>query len=155
MISNTRIYPLRTSSNLWKIKLYSKHICNDDCKISYYEEPISDDSSIMFIVDNPGYDHDTKTCKYSYTLNHSSVKIDCFNKNDPKTIDGEMMFENQIVIPDRKINVNLSFPLKYTKNILIETDNDLGFSLNEIIYKIQQIYRWIYKREEETCSEKE
>lgn len=155
MLSNTRIYPLRTSSNVWKIKLYSKHICNDDCKLSFVEEPISNDSSIMFIVDNPDYNYNTKTCKYNQTLNHSSVRIDSFSKTNPNTIDGEMLFENQIVIPDRKINVHIDFPLKCPKNILIETEDELGFSLKEIVYKIQQIYRWIYKREEETCSEKE
>ena len=154
-MSNTRIYPLRTSSNVWKIKLYSKHICNDDCKLSFFEEPISRDSSVMFIIDNPDYDYTTKTCKYNKTLNHSSVRIDSFCKNNPNTIDGEMLFENQIVIPDRKINVQITFPLKSPKNILIETEDELGFSLKEIVYKIQQIYRWIYKREEETCSEKE
>ena len=154
-VKNTRIYPLRTSSNIWKIKLYSKHVCNEDCKLAYIEEPISDDSSIMFIVDNPDYNEENKSCNFIHTLNHSSVRIDQFDKNNPKTTDGDLLFVDQIVIPDKKINLEISFPIKTPKKILIETNEELGFSLRDIIYQIQQVYRWIYKREEETCSEKD
>ena len=150
---NTRVYPLRTSSNLWKIKLYSKHICNEECKVAYIEDPISDDLSILFIVDNPQYDKELETCNYHNILNQSSIRLDYFDKNNPKTIDGDLLYTDQIVIPDKKISVNITFPLRESKKILIETNDPLGFSLKEIIFRIQQIYRWIYKREEETCTE--
>ena len=109
-MKNTRIYPLRTTSSIWKIKLYSKHICNDMCKLAYIQEDLPDRTSIMFIVENPDY-IDGK-CPYSMKLNTSSVQISTFDKTDPHTIDGELLFYNNIVIPDTQIYLNISFPLK-------------------------------------------
>jgi hypothetical protein len=148
----TRIYPLRTSANKWKIKLYSKHICNDECKLAYIEEDFGDNSSIMFIVDNPDYKNGK--CSYSFTLNPSVIKLSTFDLSNPNTIDGELLFENNIVIPDKKIYLNISFPLKDSKKISIESKNPLGFSLANIINTIKNVYKWIYDEEENTCSEK-
>ena len=149
-MKNTRIYPLRTSSSIWKIKLYSKHICNDMCKFAYIQEYLPNNSEIMFIIDNPEY-KDGK-CPYSMKLNPSSIQISNFDKNDPSTIDGELLFYNNIVIPDKQIYLNITFPLKDPKNILISSDNDLGFSLSSLLNKIRNVYRWIYQEEENTCS---
>jgi hypothetical protein len=149
-MKNTRIYPLRTSSSIWKIKLYSKHICNDMCKFAYIKDYLPDNSTIMFIIDNPEY-KDGK-CPYSMKLNPSSIQINNFDKNDPYTIDGELLFYNNIVIPDKQIYLNITFPLKEPKNILISSDNDLGFSLSSLLFKIRNVYRWIYQEEENTCS---
>jgi len=144
-MKNTRIYPLRTSSALWKIKLYSKHICNDMCKFAYLQG-----TSIMFIIENPDY-KDGK-CPYSMKLNLSSIQIKDFDKNNPNTIDGELLFYNSIVIPDTQIYIHISFPLKEPKNIKITSDDSLGFSLTSLINKIKNVYNWIYKEEENTCT---
>jgi hypothetical protein len=149
-----RIYPLRTSSDIWKIKLYSKHICTKECRLAYFEEHISDHASITFIVDNPDYNQESQTCLYNQTLKESDINIDLFNQNLPLTIDGELLFQDYIVIPDKKIDIYLTFPLKEPKKIRVESKDRLGFSLSFIVYTIQQIYRWIYRREEETCTEK-
>lgn len=151
-MKKSRIYPLRTASNSWKIKLYSKHICNDDCKLAYIEEQINESSSLMFIIDNPNY-KDGK-CSYSLTLNPSVARLHTFNKFNPQTIDGELLFESNIVIPDTKIFLHLEFPFKKPTNISIESENSLGFSLKDIIHTIKNVYKWVYKKEEETCSEK-
>lgn len=151
-MKNTRIYPLRTSSTIWKIKLYSKHICNDMCKFAYLEENLSDRTSIMFIIENPQY-KDGK-CPYSMKLNTSSVQMKEFVKTNPKTIDGELLFYNSIVIPDTEITLCISFPLKDPKNIRISSDHSLGFSLSSLINKIKNVYNWIYQEEENTCSVK-
>lgn len=149
-MKNSRIYPLRTSSDLWKIKLYSKHICNDMCKLAYTQEYTNDDSIVFNIIENPDYKEGK--CKYSMKLNPSSIQLYEFNKQDPYTIDGELLFFNNIVIPDKKIYLNISFPLKKSKNIIITSDNDLGFSLASLINKIKNVYKWIYQQEENTCS---
>ena len=149
-MKNTRIYPLRTSSAIWKIKLYSKHICNDMCKFAYLQESLSDRTSIMFIIENPDY-KDGK-CPYSMKLNPSSVQIKEFVKNNPNTIDGELLFYNSIVIPDTEITIHVSFPLKEAKNIRITSDDSLGFSLSSLINKIKNVYKWIYQEEENTCT---
>jgi hypothetical protein len=149
-MKNTRIYPLRTSSSIWKIKLYSKHICNDMCKLAYIHEYTDNNSIIFSVIENPDYKEGK--CKYSMKLNPSSIQLSEFKKDDPYTIDGELLFFNNIVIPDTKIKINLSFPLETSKNIIITSDNDLGFSLSSLIDKIKKVYKWIYKEEENTSS---
>ncbi len=151
-MKNTRIYPLRTSSAIWKIKLYSKHICNDMCKFAYLQEDLPDRSSIMFIIENPEY-KDGK-CPYSMKLNPSSIQISNFDKINPNTIDGELLFYNNIVIPDNQIYLQISFPLKEAKNIRITSDNPLGFSLTSLVNKIKNVYKWVYEEEENTSTTK-
>ena len=120
------------------------------CKLAYIQEDLPDRTSIMFIVENPDY-IDGK-CPFSMKLNTSSVQISTFDKNDPNTIDGELLFYNNIVIPDTQIYLNISFPLKEPKNIRITSDNPLGFSLSYLINKIKNVYKWIYEEEENTSS---
>lgn len=145
-----RIYPLRTTSKIWKIKLYSKHICNDSCKLTFVEEPISNDSSLIFIVENPYYNNENGRCSESMKFNHALVNIFSFNENDPYTIYGELLFEHNIVIPDPEIYINLEFPLTKSKKILVK--NEGGFSLTKIISKIKQIYIWAYEEEEKSST---
>ena len=117
-----RIYPLRTTSKIWKIKLYSKHICSDDCKLTFLEEPISSHSSIIFILENPQYDNERGKCSDSMKFNHALVNIFSFNENNPCTIYGELLFEHNIVVPDPEIYINLEFPLKKSKKILVKNE---------------------------------
>jgi hypothetical protein len=147
-----RIYPLRTTSKIWKIKLYSKHICNDDCKLTFFEEQLSRNSSLIFIIENPSYDNERGRCSDSMKYNHALVNIFSFDENDPCTIFGDLLFEHHIVIPDPEIYINLEFPLKKSKKILVKHEG--GFSLTDIISKIKQIYIWAYQEEEKTSSVK-
>ena len=147
-----RIYPLRTTSKIWKIKLYSKHICNDDCKSTFFEEQISNHSSLIFILENPNYDNETGRCTDSMKCNHALVNISSFNENNPCSIYGQLLFEQNIVIPDSEIYINLEFPLKTSKKILVKKEG--GFSLTDIISKIKQIYIWAYEEEEKSSSVK-
>ena len=151
-MKNTRIYPLRTTSAIWKIKLYSKHICNDMCKLAYLHEYNEYNSILFTVIENPNYKEGK--CQYSMKLNPSSIQLSEFKKQDPYTIDGELLFFNNIVIPDTKINLNISFPLEKSKNILITSDSELGFSLASLINKIKKVYKWIYNEEENTSSVK-
>lgn len=145
-----RIYPLRTTSKIWKIKLYSKHICNDDCKLTFVEEQISNHSSLIFILENPDYNNETRRCSESMKFNHALVNIFSFNEKNPCSIYGELLFEHNIVIPDSEIYINLEFPLKKSKKILVKKEG--GFSLTDIISKIKQIYIWAYEEEEKSSS---
>jgi hypothetical protein len=120
------------------------------CKFAYLQDDISYNSSIVFVIENPDY-KDGK-CPYSMKLNTSSVHINNFNKNDPNTIDGELLFYNNIVIPDTEIYLNISFPLKDPKRIKIKSNNSLGFSLTDLLNKIKSVYKWIYEEEENTCN---
>lgn len=149
-MKKTRVYPLRTSSDEWKIKIFSKHICNNKCKFSYIEQIYDRNSTIMFIINNPSY-KDGK-CQYSSLITPSYIDFSSFDINIPKTIDGELLYENNIVIPDNKIYIMFDFPLKNPKKIVVKSNNILGFSLLELLNKIKNVYKWIYTEEEKTCS---
>ncbi len=120
------------------------------CKLAYLHEYTENNSIVFTLIENPDYKEGK--CQYNMKLNPSSIQLSEFEKQDPYTIDGELLFFNNIVIPDTTININLSFPLEESKNILITSDNDLGFSLSDVINKIKKVYKWIYKKEENTCS---
>ncbi len=150
-----RIYPLRTSSDTWDINIYSAHICTEDCKYSYMIEPINEQSSIMFIFENPDYNITNEMCQYHSTINKSSVKLSIFDKSRLFTVDGNLAYHNQIVIPDQRITIELKFPLRETKKVTVKSTQSLGFTLSEIIFTIKKVYEWIYKKEEETSTEQE
>jgi hypothetical protein len=151
-MKKTRVYPLRTSSDEWRIKIFSKHVCNNKCKFSYIEQIYDRNSSIMFIINNPSY-KDGK-CQYSSLITPSYIDFNSFDINLPKTIDGDLLYENNIVIPDNKIYILFDFPLKKPKKIIVKSNNNLGFSLLELLNKIKNIYKWIYTEEEKTSSVK-
>lgn len=151
-MKKNRVYPLRTSSDEWKIKIFSKHICNNKCMFSYIEQIYDRNSTIMFIINNPSY-RDEK-CQYSSLITPSYIDFNSFDINMPKTIDGDLLYENDIVIPDNKIYILFDFPLKSPKKIIVKSDNDLGFSLLELLKKIKKIYKWIYIEEEKTSTVK-
>jgi hypothetical protein len=149
-MKKTRVYPLRTTCDEWRIKIFSKHICNNKCKFSYIEQIYDRNSTIMFIINNPEY-KDGK-CQYSSLITPSYIDFNSFDINIPKTIDGDLLYENNIVIPDNKIYILFDFPLKKPKKITVKSENSLGFSLLELLNKIKKIYKWIYIEEEKTSS---
>ena len=76
-MKKTRVYPLRTSSDEWKIKIFSKHVCNNKCKFSYIEQIYDRNSTIMFIINNPSY-KDGK-CQYSSLTTPSYIDFNSFD----------------------------------------------------------------------------
>lgn len=151
-MKSARIYPLRTSSNEWKIKLYTNHICSAECAyINAYEN--YDSVSIEFCIENPMY-KDGK-CNYYGTNQISNVKISEFNKDIPKTINGYLLFSEQIVIPEQDIFVLIHFPIDHPIKIKINSSNELGFTLSDILDKIKNLYKWLYEEEERTTRDQE
>lgn len=151
-MKSARIYPLRTSSTEWKIKLYTHHICSDKCRFINTSEHF-DGATIIFYTENPLY-KDEK-CEYYGTNQLSSVKISEFNKNIPNAIDGYLLYSEQIVIPDREIYVLIDMPIDHPIKIKIKSANEFGFTLSELIHQIKNIYQWIYTEEERTTIEQE
>ena len=143
-----RIYPLRTSSLQWKIALYSKHLCSDTCKLSYVTH-----DSVMIIVDNPDY-NDGK-CSYYHTINPSIIQISDFSPSRPHTMDGELLYDEQIVIPDTEIYIAVEFPVTHSKKIKVVSPDPLGFSLSSLLQTIKEMYEWVYSYEEQTATEKQ
>jgi Ring finger domain len=143
-----RIYPLRTSSLQWKITLYSKHQCSDTCKLSYVTH-----DDVMIIIDNPDYNQVDKKCSYHNTINPSIVQISEFDKSRPRTMDGELLYDLQIVIPDTEIYINIDFPVTHSKKIKVVSSNPLGFSLSNLIQSVKDAYEMVYSYEEQTATE--
>jgi hypothetical protein len=150
MYSSPKIYPIRTNASSWKIFLYSKHICTNDCQIAVIEEVVDENTTAVFFIENPEY-KDGK-CSFYHKINQSMINLNNFNDETLQTSDGILVYDNQIVVPDNEIYVQISFPLKYTRKILIKNKNTLGFSLSELITYIKKLYRWIYEEEEKTCT---
>jgi hypothetical protein len=150
MYSSPKIYPIRTNANSWKIPLYSKHICSSDCQIAIIEDSIDADTNVVYFIENPEY-KDGK-CSFYEKINLSMINLYTFDSDSLKTTDGVLVYENQIVIPDNEIYVQISFPLKIIRKILIKSKNSLGFSLTDILIYIKNIYKWVYSEEEKTCS---
>lgn len=148
-LTKRRIYPLRTSSIQWKIPLYSKHKCSDTCKLTYVTEQYHD-TTLMIIVDNPRY-KDGK-CDFSETFNPTIVKINDFSVNNPNAMDGELLYENQIVIPDTEIFIHVEFPVLRPKKVKVRSSDPLGFSLSRLLQTIQSVYKWVYSHEEQTST---
>lgn len=148
-VTKRRIYPLRTSSLQWKIVLYSKHKCSDMCKLSYVEHRYHD-TKVMVIVDNPNYNEGK--CIYSDTLNPSIVQISAFDPLHPRTMDGDLLFGQQIIIPDSEIYIKIDFPVTRSKKIKVTSDDPLGFNLTFLLETIRNVYQLVYSREEQTSS---
>lgn len=151
-MKSARIYPLRTTSTEWKIKLYTYHVCSDTCQFINTSEHF-DGTTVIFYSENPLY-KDGK-CEYYGTNQLSSVKISEFDKNIPKAIDGYLLYSEQIVIPDKEIYVLIDKPIDHPIKIKIKSSSDFGFTLSELIYQIKNIYQWIYVEEERTTIEQE
>lgn len=122
-------FPLRTSSDYWKISFFSEHICDKDCKkiLSGLELPLKE-----------------------RILVKSSIKIIDFNEEEHQTKDGILLYENNIIIPDTKIYINVGYPFEEPSFFLIENKDSLGFSLKKIIMIIKNIFLQI-QREKYVC----
>jgi hypothetical protein len=152
-MKNSRIYPIRTSATqAWNIKLYSSHKCNESCQLAYVSEEYPG-TSVLFIVDNPDYDHNEQKCSKHDTYHPSSIHLSKFKREQPTTVDGELLFSQQIVIPESSIYLYLSFPFSHAKKIQINSESSIGFSLGELVDTIREVYQWAYEKEEQTASD--
>ena len=152
-MKNSRIYPIRTSATqAWNIKLYSSHQCNESCQLAYVSEDYPG-TSVLFIVDNPDYDHNEQKCSKHDTYHPSSIHLSKFKRDQPTTVDGELLFSQQIVIPESSIYLYLSFPFSHAKKIQINSESSIGFSLGELVETIREVYQWAYEKEEQTASD--
>ena len=151
-MKSARIYPLRTCSDKWKIKIYTNHICSTNCSFVTTVENYGD-TTIIFVTDNPEFRNGK--CDYYDTNQISSVKISDFDENNPHTLDGYLLSANQIVIPDNEIYIMVTFPLENPVKIKIKSNCNLGFTLSNLIANIRKLYEWIYKEEERTTIEQD
>jgi hypothetical protein len=121
-----RIYPIRTSRSKWFIRLFSKHECETHNSVCYKRNQIDD----------------------------TIVNLSEFDPDNPRGFNGKLLNENNIVIPDKKINIIFDYPLLNSTSINVSTKNEKGFFLKDLIKIIKDLYEEIYEEEAKTASEK-
>jgi len=141
-----KIYPVRTSRNNWQIKLYSYHICDNNCDLIMTID--NNDPEQLVITHNPTYINGK--CEFSDKVVKTRVRISNFDKNNPLGIYGALYNSNEKVIPDESFIISIFYPLSTMFEIMISSNN--GFTLSELIYSIKVLYEYIYKEEERTST---
>ena len=146
-MSIRRVYPIRTTRNKWKIPLFCKHICNENCNILL----ISNDSHQYILLENP--DFINGKCSFYDKLTPSNIKISTFNINNPYGDMGELYWPDMKVILDNSFIISIYFPLSNVFEVVISNPNEnQGFTLRELLYSIKNLYELIYEGEEETST---
>jgi hypothetical protein len=123
-----RVYPIRKSKARWFIRLFANH----DCSVHSKDE----------------------LCNKNRCIEDTLINISEFDIKNPRGINGPLLNEKEIVIPDRRINITFDFPLINVACITIISKNKDGFTLKDLILTIQSLYKYIYEEEEKTATQK-
>jgi hypothetical protein len=131
------MYPMRLTRNIWNIPLYAVHECSEQCE------------------QEPGITHEghggAVGCPFRNKILKTEIHINSFNKNEPRGLHGKLQKHNEIVIPDKEIDMIVSFPLHNYVNMHIISSKE-NFSLSEILHGVKISYLQIYLHEEITAS---
>jgi hypothetical protein len=150
MSSITRIYPIRTTRNSWKIPLACYHICNENtCKYKFVF--INNGQEIILTkIDNPYYINNK--CQQYNNIEKTSIKIADFNITEPIGDSGPLYNSDTIVIPDTTFNILITYPLTFSVDIIVRSSKLEGFTLKELLETIKNLYYFIYQEEERTST---
>ena len=140
-----RIYPLRLNKRTWKIPLHSTHKCSRACSKTFVRD--EDDPHRFLLIDNPDY-VDGK-CSRSGKLTPGNVKLADFDINEPMGIFGPLHNPEEVVIPDRKINIDITYPIINPIHTTIDFGHD-NITRKELLQVIHTLYKHIYEEEERT-----
>jgi hypothetical protein len=134
-----RTYRLRTSRKKWDIKFYTSHICSKFNCVSFTET-----KDLVIIKKVKG------KCNLSNKIFQTSINLYSYDKDNPRTIDGNLLDPEEIVIPDSSFTIAIYFPLSYIFEIFIHSSQN--FSRKQIIHTIKSLYSFIYHEEERTST---
>ena len=138
-----RIYPLRSSRKKWNINFFTEHNCYKNMCVNYKETK-------DFVIIKKNKKKNSKFCNESNRIFQSSINLCLFDKNNPKTLDGELLNADEIVLPDSSFSISIYFPLSYVFEIFIHSSN--SFSTKDLIQTIKSLYSFIYEEEERTST---
>lgn len=138
-----RTYTLRLSKHRWKIPLYCYHECSGLCfsKIEFAPET----NEIIFTTENT--DPDAK-CALNQKLLSTSIHIASFDCISPNGHAGRLYNPDLLVVPDNRFSMTIDFPLSNPVKIQINSIDQKGYTLREILWLIYTIYFAIYDEEE-------
>ena len=151
MSNITRIYPIRKTTNEWKIPLYCIHICNEKCSKKYIRSTEDNNEYTYYIIDNPEYINGK--CNLFNKLEKTYIDIENYDTYDPKGANGPLYNPEEIVISDNSFLMNITFPLLNNIEVKINNISEEGLTLNNLIQCIKMIYIFIYEEEERTSTE--
>lgn len=86
-----------------------------------------------------------------YKINKAEIHIFSYDYMNPRGLMGELCNYDKIVIPDKMIDIVISFPLSKYVNMRVVSDTD-NFSLKSILEYIKLCYIQIYNKEWSTSS---
>lgn len=134
------LYPIRESRNFWFIPICFIHKCNSLlCSTFSY----TDNQGTLQYEQN--LDYVNGACNKKDSIYKSKLRLYNFcNYNN-------LYNSHQVVIPDLEFDLYIHFPLTHPLNIRISKMTS-GYSLHQIIYIIQYIYKLIYFEEEQTAT---
>lgn len=140
---NYKFYPIRFSRKSWNIPIISEHKCNELCNKEVIMN-IIDDNIVILVVENI---ENNSVCKKINTINTTNIHISSYDKK----INSESLYNiDTVIIPDGKINLEISYPLIRPKNINLKSKN--GFTLRKLLDLVKKEYIKVYQEEEETAS---
>lgn len=139
------IYPLRLSKTKWVIPIHTRHKCTERCSKIF--APDEKQPYLYSFNDNP--DWKNGNCSYQDQLQDGSVQISSFDYNDPCGFDGTLDQPDEVVIPDRAIHFNISFPMFHTAVVTVDFGHR-NITRKELILAVCVAYKKIYDIEEKT-----
>jgi len=103
--------------------------------------------TFQLIKNNPDYKEGK--CSNWEKIHTDFVSLYYYDEDNPRGLSGDLCNPEEIVIPDSKFQMNITFPLLY--GIIVEVDFDKkGVSRKELLSVISHIYKDIYAKEELT-----
>lgn len=148
-----KMYPIRTTAHAWQIRMFSRHKCSLDCRYCYVQLGLDEFSlDAVLVVPNLSYNEEEKKCALESKLHMDTVFLHQFDPNAPTLLKGDLMYGDQIVVPDPEISVHITYPLTRPTTVRIKAPQGVrGFRLIDVIARVKQIYQYIYDEEERTC----
>lgn len=136
--------------NISFITINCLHACDNYCRYNICEED-NDNVYTINITENPNYQNGV--CQHSNTEMHSAIHLSSYNLEQPNTISGPLLKNDEIVITDKQFCIIINFPLRNHIFVDINNSNNEGLTLGKLLETIRSIYTYIYQKEEETASE--
>ena len=113
------MYPLRMTKSRWKIPVYIHHRCSEDCT--------------------------PENCNNQDRIEPGPIKIADFDFSD----NGLLFNGEEVVIPDRKFDIRINYPLSFPVDVNIDFGHD-NITRRELLSMISVLYKLIYQEEERT-----
>lgn len=145
------IYPFRFSKHVWDIPLQCHHQCTEQMCGTTLQYRNDDDDDHLIIEINVNDAFKDGRCPKFHSISYTFIHLASFSVSTPCGDAGALCNPDQLVIPDASFSVHLRFPLHRPTTFRIVKDTP-GFTLRELLYLIQNLYRHIYMIEEQTAT---